>query len=380
MLQNPARALKTLIAATTAALALSACQAGVEVAPAQIHPAVREHQAQDFVDALKPRRPGTPVVAVLALNEATETTDFLLTHAVLQRAGVADVQAVAPRRGPVRLYPALQVEVSQDLAGFDRAHPSGADYVIVPAMDDIDEPAITAWLRQQAAKGARIVSVCAGALIVGRAGLLDGRRFTTHWSWRDTALERHPSARYVPHQRYVVDRNVATTTGITASLPTMLALVEAIGGREKAQSLAAELGVSSWGPAHDSTAFGLNVGRGVDYLLTKAAFWRHERWSVDVREGTDDIALAFAADAWSRTGHVSVEAASPSGRVTLRSGLVLLTEPPAEDAPRVPLAQGIPPAQQLDRTLCEIGERFGAARREWVMIELEYAGAPRDCA
>ena len=100
---------------------------------------------------------------------------------MLQRSGVADVQSVAPRRGRVLLYPALQVEVAQDLASFDQAYPSGANYVIVPAMADDNNPAITAWLKQQADRGARILGVCAGALIVGRAGLLDGRRCTTHW-------------------------------------------------------------------------------------------------------------------------------------------------------------------------------------------------------
>ena len=237
------------------------------------------------------------------------------------------------------LYPALQVEVAQDLASFDRAYPSGADYVIVPAMRDDNDPAITAWLKQQADRGARIIGVCAGALVVGRAGLLDGRRFTTHWYYRNTLLKRHPGAVYVPHQRYVIDRDVATTTGITASVPTMLALVEAIGGREKAQALAAELGVDSWSPAHDSSLFGLNASRAWNYVLNKAAFWRHERWSVDVRDGMDDIALALAADAWSRTGRVSVDA-SASGPVTLRSGLVLVAQPAAEGTPRLPLAPG----------------------------------------
>jgi putative intracellular protease/amidase len=340
-----------------------------------------ERQAQAFVEALKPRRPGRPVVAVLARNEATETTDFLLSHAVLQRAGVADVQAVAPRRGRVSLYPALQVEVAQDFAGFDRAYPSGADYVIVPAMlyDRDEDPAVTAWLKRQADRGARIIGVCAGALVVARAGLLDGRRFTTHWYFRSTVLERHPTAVYVPHQRYVVDRDIATTTGITASVPSMLALVEAIGGRAKAQALAAELGVDSWTPAHDSSAFGLNASRTFSYLLNKAAFWRRQQWSVDVRDGIDDIALAFAADAWSRTGNVTVDAASASGPVKLRSGLMLAAQPAAEGTPRLPLAPALKPAQQLDRTLCEIAERYGAARREWVMIELEYPGAPTDC-
>ena len=355
------------------AVALAGTGTGVQVAPTPVNAAMAERQAQAFVEALKPRRSGKPVVAVLALNEGTETTDFLLPHAVLQRAGVVDLQVVAPRRGRVFLYPALQVEVAQDLASFDRAYPSGADYVIVPAMRDDNNPAIAAWLKQQADRGARITGVCAGALVVGRAGLLDGRRFTTHWYYRKTLLKRHPGCVYVPHQRYVIDGAVATTTGITASVPTMLALVEAIDGRGKAQALATELGVDSWSPAHDSSLFRLNASRAWSYLLNKAAFWRHERWSVDVRDGMDDIALAFAADAWSRTGRVRVDAAA-SGPVTLRSGLVLVAQPAAQGKPRLPLAPALKPVQQLDRTLSEIAERFGTARREWVMMELEYAG------
>jgi hypothetical protein len=70
--------------------------------------------------------------------------------------------------------------------------------------------------------------------------------------------------------------------------------------------------------------------------------------------------------------------------VKLRSGLTIAAKPAAEGAPRVPLNTELKPAQQLDRTLCEIGERFGAERREWVMMELEYAAnraphAGNDC-
>ena len=54
---------------------------------------------------------------------------------------------------------------------------------------------------------------------------------------------------------------------------------------------------------------------------------------------------------------------------------VLAARPVPSDAPRLPLAPGLKPVQQLDRTLCEIGERYGAARRDWVTLELEYGGS-----
>lgn len=364
----------TATLATMALFALAGCGSDVPPPP-PLDAGTAARQTQTFVEALKPRGEGKPVIAVLALNDATETTDFLLTHAVLQRADVAEVRAVAPHSGRVSLYPALQVEVTQDLASFDQAHPEGADYVIVPAMSDRSDSAILSWLKQQSDRGARIIGVCAGGLVVGNAGLLDRRRFTTHWYYLDELRESHPAAVYVPHQRYVIDGNVATTTGITASVPTMLALIEAIGGRDKAQALASEFGVESWTPAHDSSLFGLNFSRGLSFVLNKLAFWRDEQWRVDVANGMDDIALAFTADAWSRTGHVTVQAAAP-GPVQLRSGITLLPEPAAEDAPRLPLAPHLKPMEQLDRTLCEIGSRFGESRSEWVRMELEYPAQP----
>jgi putative intracellular protease/amidase len=373
------KSVRALVGASIAALGFAGCSGGAPLPPAQADAAARERQKQAFVEAMKPRRAGRPVVAVLAWNEGTETTDLLLPHAVLKRSGVADVQVVAPRAGRVSLYPALQIEGAQDFAGFDRLHPAGADYVIVPAMEPDNVPAVAAWLKRQAAQGAQVVGICSGARVVGQAGLLDGRRFAGHWYDRGTLLKRHPGATHVPHQRYLVDRGVATTTGITASVPTMLALVEAIGGRAKAEALAAELGAAAWDPAHDSTPFGLDAGRMWRYVLDKAAFWRGERWRVEVRDGSDDIALALAADAWSRTGRVSVEAASASGPVTLKSGLVLLAGPAPAGSPRLLLSTALKPVPQLDRTLCEIAERHGSARRDWVMQEMEYPGPGTAC-
>jgi putative intracellular protease/amidase len=366
-----------LVAASIAVLASAGCDPGYSAPLAPGSGGAATDMARDartFVDAMRPRRGdgARPVVAVLALNDATETTDLLLTHAVLQRSDVADVRVVAPKRGAVRLYPALQVEAELDFAGFEHAHPGGADYVVVPAMEPDDDPAVTAWLRYQAGRGARVIGVCAGALVVGNAGLLDGRRFTTHWYYRDRVLGRHAGATWVPDRRYVVDRGVATTTGITASVPTMLALVEAIGGRERAQAVAGELGVAAWSPAHDSARFGLTAARRWGYITDKLAFWRREHRFVDVRDGSDDVALALASDAWSRTGWVEVEAAATQASVRLRSGLVLAarTDAPA-GAPRVQLDAAARPVQQLERTLCDIERRYGARRRDRVEQEME---------
>ncbi|NLD70097.1 MAG: thiamine biosynthesis protein ThiJ, partial [Limnobacter sp.] len=303
-------------------------------------------------------------------------TDLLLPHALLVRADVAEVSIVAPRAGPVELYPALRIDGARSLADFDRAHPSGADYVIVPAMSRDDDPELIAWLRRQADEGARILGVCSGARVLGQAGLLDGRRFTGHWYDRSVLLRR-PGATWVPDRRYVSDRGVATTTGVSASVPAMLALVEAIGGRDRARALARELGVDSWDSSHDSARFGLGVRSASTYVVDKLAFWRDERWQIAVEDGVDDIALALVADAWSRTGRVRVVAASDSGSVRLRSGLKLATAVADGDARSFALDAALEPVPHLDRTLLRLAKRFGEARAERLMQEIEYPGSRR---
>jgi transcriptional regulator GlxA family with amidase domain len=145
-----------------------------------------------------------------------------MPYGVLRRSNVADVALIATSPGPVKLFPVLTVEPQATIAEFDAQHPDGADYVIVPAMSRDDDPAALAWIRTQAAKGATIIGVCAGAKVVAEAGLLDGRRATTHWYYLKELRDKHPSVRYVADRRLVVDRGVATTTGITASMPIAL--------------------------------------------------------------------------------------------------------------------------------------------------------------
>ena len=97
-----------------------------------------------------------------------------------------------------------------------------------------------------------MIGVCVGAKIVAEAGLLDNKRGTTHWYSLKELREKHPSMQYVPNRRIVVDQGVVTTTGITASMPMSLTLIEAIAGREKAESVARDLGLDHWDARHAS--------------------------------------------------------------------------------------------------------------------------------
>lgn len=326
--------------------------------------------------ALKPAKRQRPLVAVIGINDATETTDYLMPVGILRRADVADVRMLATGSGPVRLYPALQVMPDATTAAFDAAHPEGADYVIVPAMSRDDDPSALAWIRGQAEKGARIIGVCAGAKVVGAAGLLDGRRATTHWYYVREMLERSPAIHYVADRRMVSDANVATTTGITASMPMMLTLIEAIAGRAKAEAVARDLGIDRWDARHASEAFRLTRAFASTVLANRMRFWNRDELAIRLDPGMDEVSLALVADAWSRTYRSrAITVASSAAPVVTANGIRVLPDRDAMDVPedrRVATFPDQRPAGALDAALRAIAERYGERTTQVVAMQLEY--------
>jgi putative intracellular protease/amidase len=189
-----------------------------------------------------------PLIAVVGENSGTELTDFVIPYGVLSRSGAADVLSVATQPGILKLRPAVQVQPQATTAQFDDLHPDGADYVVVPAVDKSDDSVLLAWITAQAAKGATIVSICDGALVVAKAGLMRGHRATGHWATQGFRNETYPDTVWETNVRYVADGSVASSAGVSASIPISFALVEAIAGPDRAAKLAAEMGVSDWGP------------------------------------------------------------------------------------------------------------------------------------
>jgi putative intracellular protease/amidase len=326
--------------------------------------------------ALKPPKRRRPLIAVVGINDATETTDYLMPYGILRRADVADVVALATEPGPVTLYPALAVEPEATVAEFDALHPEGADYVIVPAMSRDDDPAVLQWLRSQAGRGATIIAVCAGAKVVGAAGLLDGKRATTHWYYLDELRDEHPSIRYVADRRFVVDQGVATTTGISASMPMSITLIEAIAGRGQAEAVARELGLTHWDARHESDAFVFARPFARTVLGNTLAIWKREQLGIELVPGIDEVSLALVADAWSRTYRSrALTFANTSAAPPTLSGLRLVPDRVATSWPAEhllpPIGDG-PPAKILDDALRAIALRYDAGTGDVVAMQLEY--------
>ncbi len=124
--------------------------------------------------------------------------------------------------------------------------PSKIDTLIVPggagsAGASADE-ALLDWIKATAAKRARrVTSVCTGAFVLAAAGLLDGRRATTHWASAAKLAERYPAVEVDPEAIYVHDGPIWTSAGVTAGIDLALALVEEDLDREAALTIARHL-------------------------------------------------------------------------------------------------------------------------------------------
>jgi transcriptional regulator GlxA family with amidase domain len=110
----------------------------------------------------------------------------------------------------------------------------------------LQDPEVLAWLERTAAGARRVTSVCTGALLLAQAGLLFGRRATTHWSALDRLAGMDPTITVDPRRR-VVDDVVITSAGVSAGIDMALSVVAAYCGREVAEETARYIEYPFWG-------------------------------------------------------------------------------------------------------------------------------------
>ncbi len=144
------------------------------------------------------------------------------------------------RPGPVASSTGVAISTHAGLSALQ-----DADTVVVAGIDDLEPTAdvrrAAAALRRAHARGARIVSICTGAFVLGEAGLLDGRRATTHWHSTAELARRFPATRVDPDVLYVDEGTVLTSAGVAAGLDLCLHLVRCDHGAAVAAALARRL-------------------------------------------------------------------------------------------------------------------------------------------
>lgn len=132
------------------------------------------------------------------------------------------VTVCAERPGLVAMHGGPVLSVTDGLDAL-----ATADTVMVPGYMEPDTPSaeVSAALAEAAARGSRMASVCLGAFALAAAGLLDGRRATTHWQYAATLAQRYPRVAVRPEALYIDEGQVLTSGGVTAGLDLCLHLI-----------------------------------------------------------------------------------------------------------------------------------------------------------
>ena len=132
------------------------------------------------------------------------------------------------------------------IAGLEPLHEVGSGEIVLAV--GLDSTALRDlshvprdWLRAAAASGATVGSICSGAFVLAHAGLLDGRRCTTHWKLTDQLAQGYPAARVVRNRLFVEDGPILTSAGVASGIDMALAIVERDHGPIVAARVAREI-------------------------------------------------------------------------------------------------------------------------------------------
>jgi len=164
-------------------------------------------------------------------------------HEALRQAGAPGaykLEIISTAQGPIRasngmrFYPDSTIETAAP--GIDTLLVAGG-----PSIQSVEDDArLSAWLQDQSRKVRRLGSVCSGAFILAKAGVLDGKRVTTHWNSSSRLARTFPRIEVEADQIYVKDGSIYTSAGVTAGMDLALALVEEDFGRGVALKVARE--------------------------------------------------------------------------------------------------------------------------------------------
>jgi transcriptional regulator GlxA family with amidase domain len=185
--------------------------------------------------------PGVQMLDVTGPLEVFSRTSRWMRDHGLRPDDAYSVEVIGVTRGSFRASSGLRLHADHRFSEVGR----GIDTLLVAggigSVHYRAWPPLLGWLRRQAAWVRRLASVCTGAFFLAEAGLLAGRRATTHWATCDELARDHPEVRVEPDTIFVQDGSIYTSAGVTAGMDLALALVEEDHGREVALAVAREL-------------------------------------------------------------------------------------------------------------------------------------------
>ncbi|HYB11971.1 MAG TPA: GlxA family transcriptional regulator [Myxococcota bacterium] len=185
--------------------------------------------------------PGAQMLDITGPVEVFARSARFLVEQGARRDPLYEVEVIAERSGPLRTSSGVEILAARPLAAvrgrLDTLLVAGG----VGSREALRRPAVLGFLRRMAPRVRRLASVCTGAFLLAEAGLLDGRRATTHWAYCAELAKRYPQVKVDPDPIFVRDGRIYSSAGVTAGMDLALGLVEEDLGRSLALDVARQL-------------------------------------------------------------------------------------------------------------------------------------------
>jgi transcriptional regulator GlxA family with amidase domain len=185
--------------------------------------------------------PDVQILDVVGPLEVFSRTSRWLRDSGKRSDDAYSVEILGPKRGPFPASSGLRLYADHSFRDVGR----GIDTLMIAGGRGAEaysrHAPLVRWIGRQSGLVRRLASVCTGAFLLGAAGLLRGRRATTHWGWCARLASAYPDVRVEPDTIFVREGNIYTSAGVTAGMDLALAMVEEDHGREVALGVAREL-------------------------------------------------------------------------------------------------------------------------------------------
>ena len=279
--------------------------------------------------------PTRRTAVIVAGNSPTESSDLMGPYETLATSGRFNVYVAAPERILTPLYPGdLSIVPHYSFAEYDAAFGGAVDLLVVPYIPNAEtaDPAVLRWIREKADAGTTVLSICAGALTVADAGVLEGQAVTTHHFTMLLAERKHPEVRWVRGRRYVDAGQFISAAGVTSGVDATLYTLGRMFGRETADRTAQAMGYPHTRFLDDATW----NARLRDDLSVAPNFYRWGRSDIGLvlYDGVRELELASVVDTYPRSLGATVRTLAPERRIIRsRHGLDLVPRHDFSTAP-----------------------------------------------
>jgi putative intracellular protease/amidase len=290
-------------------------------------PEARGALATASAEVVRHRRP--LVVAFVAGASGTVASDLLAPYDVFASSSAFRAYVVSTSTRPVPLEGGPALVPTYTFAEVDADPDLTPDLVVVPALSEpvgTTESALRTWVTARHRAGARVLGVCAGALVLAETGMLDGLHATSHWSRMSALRQSRPAVHWVTGRRWVEDGSVTTTAAVSSGVPAALHLAAELAGPAEAQRIAdlhPELG---WRPEQTTVIAKARFAVsdwpvGLDFVEPRL----RPTLGVALHDGVDELDATAAFEVYTQSAVARTVALATGDAVRTRHGLVLLT-------------------------------------------------------